>query len=69
MKTTMSKNENESRQLAARQRQARDNDGAQLQIQDNRGESLAQMKLMESLQKKEDLQMQAGPEEEEELPG
>jgi hypothetical protein len=66
MKTTMSKTDNDSRQLAARQRTADETTGAR--IQDNRGESLAQMKLMESLQKKEELQRQAGLEDEEEVP-
>jgi hypothetical protein len=66
MKTAMRKTDGENRTLARRSDPAQQKAGG-LHIPDNRSQSLAQMKLMESIQAKEDLQRQAGPEEEEEL--
>ena len=65
MKTAMRKSDPNSRAIAQKKTIAQKKSEIGPQINDNRQSSLAQMKLMESLQAKEDLQLQAGPEEEE----
>jgi len=65
MKTVMRKSESENRQLSLQKKIARQTEGAGSLIQDNRPQSMAQMKLMESLQAKEDVQLKDGLEEEE----
>lgn len=65
MKTAMRKSDPSSRAIAQKKNIAQKKSEPGLQINDNRRSSLAQMKFMESLQAKEDIQLQAGPEEEE----
>ncbi len=65
MKTAMRKSDSEIRTLARKTGPAQQKSGNGLQINDNRPVSIAQMKFIESLQKKEGLQRQPGPEEEE----
>lgn len=65
MKTAMRKSDPNSRTITQKKNIVQKKSDPGLQINDNRQSNLAQMKLMESLQAKEDIQFQAGPEEEE----
>jgi len=67
MKTAMRKPDPESRNLAKKTDSVQQKTGNEMQFNDNRSASLAQMKFIESLQAKEETQQQA-PLEEEELP-
>lgn len=63
----MKKPDSESRNLAKKTDSVQQKTGNGLQFNDNRSASLAQMKFIESIQAKEDVQQQS-PLEEEELP-
>jgi len=67
MKTAKRKPDSESRILAKKTDSVQQKNGNGLQFNDNRSASLAQMKFIESLQAKEEVQQQS-PLEEEELP-